>query len=61
MINYEKALRIFEKLLPEENENYTIVASNLYALLREQGLDRKASSLERLVNKVLKKASKKRA
>ncbi|MFV1995010.1 MAG: tetratricopeptide repeat protein [Verrucomicrobiales bacterium] len=59
MVNYEKALKIFERNLPQETENYTITASNLAALLREQGLDRKASSLERQANKILKKALKK--
>ncbi len=58
MINYEKAVKIFERNLPRESENYTIASGNLCALLREQGLDRKANSLERTVNKVLKKASK---
>ncbi len=61
MSNYEKALRIFGKHLPRESENYTIVASNLCELLREQGLDRKASSLERQASKALRRASKRRA
>lgn len=58
MVNYERALKIFEHNLPGESENYTIVASNLCTLLREQGLERKTLSLERHVNKMLKKASK---